>query len=54
MECIREASDLFKMVHCMFEEGRSILDYIQNQGFKKVVTTGFSMEESIRYDKFSA
>lgn len=40
---IREASDLFKMVHSMFEEGRSILDYIQKEGFKKVVTTGFSM-----------
>ena len=40
---IREASDLFKMVHSMFEEGRSILDYLQRQGFEKVVTTGFSM-----------
>ncbi len=40
---IREASDLFKMVHCMFEEGRSLLDYLDQQGFKKVVTTGFSM-----------
>jgi len=40
---IREASDLFKMVHCMFEEGRSLIDYLQRQGFQKVVTTGFSM-----------
>ena len=31
------------MVHCMFEEGRSILEYIKKQEFKKVVTTGFSM-----------
>ena len=40
---IREASDLFKMVHCMFEEGRSILDYLEKEGYQKVVTTGFSM-----------
>jgi len=40
---IREASDLFKMVHCMFDEGRSILNYLDKRGFKKIVTTGFSM-----------
>ena len=40
---IREASDLFKMVHCMFEEGRSLLDYLERQGFHNIVTTGFSM-----------
>lgn len=40
---IREASDLFKMVHSMFEEGRSLIDYLEKQGFKNVITTGFSM-----------
>ena len=40
---IQEASDLFKMVHTMFEEGRSIIDHLEREGFKKIITTGFSM-----------
>ena len=40
---IREASDLFKMVHSMFEEGRSLVDHLTNLGHKNIITTGFSM-----------
>ena len=40
---IQEASDLFKMVHTMFEEGRSLIDHLEREGFRKIVTTGFSM-----------
>ena len=39
---ILEASDLFKMVHANFEEGRSIIDFFKDK-FKTLGVTGFSM-----------
>ena len=39
---ILESSDLFKMVHANFEEGRSIIEFYKNT-FKTLGVTGFSM-----------
>jgi len=39
---IQEASDLFKMVHANFEEGRAIVEYFKDH-FDTIGITGFSM-----------